>query len=92
MKPEWRHILELRSVKDKIAIPVDCELLDPGDLNIVAELVREGMMIWIDRTVLRQIALLNKHTGQTIIGIMCDVYQFTLKGIQLCNENGIMPR
>lgn len=93
MKPEWRPILELRSVKDKIGVPVDCDMVNPGDLNIISELVREGIMVWIDRAVLRHLVVLDKkNAGSPRIGINADVYQLTLKGIKLCDENRIVQR
>lgn len=92
MKPEWRHILEQRSVADKIAIAIDCDLCEPGDIPIISELVRNGYMIWIDRTVLRHIVAIHRDKVEARIGINVDVYLLTLKGIKLCNENGIKQR
>lgn len=88
LKPEWRHILECRNTEDKLAIPVDCDIAIPGDFNFVAELVREKLMVWIDRTRLPMI-MLDKNTGELRFGINVDVYQLTLEGIKLCNDNGI---
>lgn len=89
MKPDWHRILDLRSKKDKLAIAIDCDMAEPGDLNIVTELVREGIIVWIDRSMLHHLGALNEKTGETKRGINVDVYQLTLKGIKLCNENGI---
>lgn len=87
-KPEWRRILELRSIKDKIVVAIDCDLADPADLPILTELVREDIIVWTDRTVLPMIVRFN-GARKLRVGINADVYQLTLKGIALCNENGI---
>jgi hypothetical protein len=93
MKPEWRPFLELRSVKDKIGVAIDCDVAEPGDLNIISELVREGIIVWIDRTVLSHLAIVNKQTGTLErLWVNADVYQLTLKGIALCNAHGIRQR
>ena len=92
MKPEWRRVLEKRSVKDKIAIARDCELLPVGDLNIISELVREGMIVWIDRTILRHLGVLRESGELVRIGVSADVYQLTTKGISLCRAEGIPQR
>lgn len=93
MKPEWRPFLELRSVKDKIGIEIDCDNAAPGDANIIVELVREGIIVWIDRATLEHLAVFDSKIGKyRRFGIRADIYQFTLKGIKLCNENGIERR
>jgi hypothetical protein len=91
LKPEWRPFLELRSVKDKLGIAIDCDIADPADMPIITEMVREGIIVWIDRACLPIIAI-NKETGKPRFGINSDVYQLTLKGIRLCNEHGIRQR
>lgn len=91
MKPEWRRLLEKRSVLNKIAIAIDCDILDPADLLIVSELVREGIWVWIDRTWLPLIAVLPMPGGdiKPRIGLNADIYQLTPKGIELCDANNI---
>lgn len=93
MKPEWRPILELRSVKDKIGVPIDCDIAEPGELNIIADLVREDIIVWIDRAVLRHLVVIDERgVKPPRIGINADIYQITLKGIRLCDDNGIKRR
>jgi hypothetical protein len=95
LKPEWRQVLELRSTKDKLAVPID----DLGAGNdavkradeTINEMVREGLIVWIDKAFLPWIGVI--RGGQLHrAGINCDIYQITLKGIRVCNENGIKQR
>jgi hypothetical protein len=90
MKPEWRKILETRGSLHEIVLPIDCDTAVPGDLNTVYELVREGIMVWIDVTTAPPPAKgLDKPDKVVCAWANCDVYQLTLKGIRLCNEHGI---
>jgi hypothetical protein len=96
MKPEWRRILEHRSALDKIGIAIDCDLADPATLPVIADLVCEGIIVWIDRTVLTQLVVADRQTrkpSMTQSGYMrrpnVDVYQLTEKGIALCDAEGI---
>lgn len=92
-RSEWRRVLENRSVKDKIGIARDCELCPVDDLPIVAELVREGVIVWIDRAVLplAVISLLDDDRKPRI-GVDCDIYQLTTMGIALCRAQGIKQK
>lgn len=87
MKNEWRRILQHRSVKDKIGIARDCQLCPVDDLPIVAELVREGIMVHIDQTTLTHLVRIGP--GRVAVGVSTDIYQLTLKGIKLCKRYGI---
>jgi hypothetical protein len=91
MKPEWRRILQHRSVKNKIGIAIDCDVTPAGDLPIVSELVREGIMVWGDRAFLRHVAVVTID-GVPRRGVNADVYYLTPKGIALCDAEGIEPR
>jgi hypothetical protein len=86
---EVRLILERRSVRNKIAIAIDCDMLPVGTLPAVTELVRAGIIVWIDRGLLRQFVAVNRQTGERRIGINCDVYLLTPAGIALCDAEGI---
>lgn len=94
MKPEWRKFLEARSVKDKIGVAIDCDIAQPGDLNIVTDLVQEGIIVWIDRALLPHVGWFKDGAPPVLVrrGVNADIYQLTLKGIKLCNENGIKQR
>lgn len=96
LKPQWLPILKLRSVKDKVAVWIDCDVADPADLPVISDLVSSGIMQWIDRTILMHVAVLDKKTGKphmTRTGQIrrpnVDVYKLTPLGIYLCNENRI---
>lgn len=83
MKDEWRRILQHRSVKDKIGIAVDCDLAPVGDLNIVTDLVREGIITFVERAALLHLVIKGRR------GVNADIYRLTPKGIALCDSNGI---
>jgi hypothetical protein len=85
MNETWRRILEHRSVADKFCVPRDCELCPVDDLPAVSEMVREGVVRWIDRQTFQ--GRINDSPKR--VAFDCDIYQLTLKGIKLCNENGI---
>lgn len=95
MKPEWQRFLSRRSTMDKVAVCIDCDLCDPADLPVIAELVREGIVTWIDRTLLMQVAVRNRDGSfqMTKSGMVrrpnVDVYKLTEKGIALCDAEGI---
>lgn len=88
IKPEWRKVLIKRTVKDKIAVPIDCDLAPIDLLPTIAELVREDIIKWIDRANLQHIASYTPD-GKIRIGLNCDIYQMTSKGIELCDANDI---
>lgn len=88
MRPEIRSVLERRSVADKIAIAIDCDLCPVDDLPAVAELVRDGILVWIDRACLMHIGV-KRPDGSMLRGLNADVYRLTAKGIALCEANGI---
>lgn len=88
MKPEWRKVLERRSVRDKIAIAIDCDIAETDSINAVAELVREGYMVWIDRSALPMVVI-SKASGKSRYGVNSDIYLLTPKGVELCDANGI---
>jgi len=87
----WHEILTHRSVKDKLAVPRDCELCPVGDLPIVTAMVADGVMVWIDRTMFGA-TLSREGEAKRRVHFQCDIYQLTLKGIRLCNEHGIGQR
>lgn len=73
---------------DKIGVAIDCDLCPVGELNTVAELVRDGILVWIDRACLMHLG--KKYPdGRIERGVNVDVYQLTAKGIALCEANGI---
>jgi hypothetical protein len=80
MKPEWRQVLQARSVKDKFAIARSCDLAPTYALPIISELVREGYAVFVEP------AWLSINDFQRAY---CDVYQLTPKGIKLCDDNNI---
>lgn len=84
MTNEVRKVLSCRSVRDRIAVPLDCALCPVGLLNTVGMLVREGVLTWIDRATLHHVI----HRGSRV-AVLVDVYELTRKGIDLCNEHGI---
>jgi hypothetical protein len=85
----WRRVLSKRSVLDKIGIAIDCDLAPVGELNTVSELVREGIIAWIDRACLGHLAAVMPATGEVRRGINFDLYRLTEKGIAHCDANGI---
>lgn len=89
MKTEWRHVLEHRSTADKIAVAIDCDLAPVGDLPTIAELVREGIIEWIDCTRLVRILIIAE--GRPVFPNF-DVYRLTAKGVMLCDAEGIAQR
>jgi hypothetical protein len=91
MKAEWHRILQHRSIKNKIGIAIDCDVAPAGDLNIVAELVREGIMVWGDRAFLAHVGVVTVD-GVPRRGVNADVYYLTPKGIALCDAEGIKQR
>jgi hypothetical protein len=97
MSPEWRRVLSHRSIDDRIAVAIDCDLADPRDLPTVGELVRAGVLVWTDRAVLRHLGVMNDgkpvmtRTGH-IRRPNVDVYRLTSEGIELCDAEGIARR
>jgi hypothetical protein len=89
LKPGWADMLKHRSVDDKIGVAVDCDLAPVGELAVVAELVREGIMQWIDRAWLGHLAVQNADGSHRRRGVNCDIYKLTEKGIALCEQHGI---
>ena len=85
----WRKVLSARSVKDKIGVVIDCDLCPVGELNVVAELVREGLIEWIERACLRHLGVGTPDGKLIRRGVNADVYRLTPKGIALCEANGI---
>lgn len=77
-----------RSMRDKIAIAVDCDLAPVGELNVVSELVREGIIVFVERAVLSHLYAY-WPSGEVRRGLNADVYKLTEKGIALCDFNGI---
>lgn len=90
MTPRVRSLLSHRSKKDKIGIAIDCELCPVGDLNIVSLLVREGYLVWLDRTVLQHVVAIGEHGAR--VNVAVEVYQLTPKGVALCDRHGIKQR
>ena len=90
----WFGVLQHRSVKDKIGVPINCAVADPADIPIIAEMVRAGVMVWIDRSMawakVRHRDLPNSE-GQRI-EFPVDIYRLTDKGIALCDEHEIERR
>lgn len=85
----WRSVLSCRSVHDKIALPIDCDIAPVDLLPTVAELVRGGYMTWLDRSLL-PIAAITKD--KIIPAINCDIYLLTPKGTALCDKHGIAQK
>jgi hypothetical protein len=88
----WRKVLSARSMKDKIGVAIDCDIAPVGELNIVSELVREGILVWIDRACLPQLGLKApaKLGGELLRrGLNADIYRLTPKGVALCDAYGI---
>ena len=87
----WYDVLVHRSVADKIAIPINCAVADPKTLPIVSELVRDGILFWIDRRMawakVTHRDLPNAEPRR--IEFPIDVYKLTDKGIALCDEHEI---
>jgi hypothetical protein len=86
MNEQLRSVLSHRSIKDKIAVACDCRLCPVGDLALVSELVREGYLVFVDRTTLPVLAVVGE---EMIMGVIVDVYQLTPSGIALCEQFGI---
>lgn len=87
---EWLAILYCRSTRDKIAIPIDCDIADPKSIPVIAEMVRDGYMTWLDRSLL-PVAAITKG-GKIIPAINCDIYLLTPKGTALCDKHGIKQK
>lgn len=86
----WRAVLECRSTKDKIALPRHCELAPVDDLPLVAAMVREGYLTFLDNADLPMAAKL--ADGSFIVPINCDIYMLTDLGVALCDKHGIKQR
>jgi hypothetical protein len=84
-----REILQCRSVKNKIAIPRHCELVDPQDLPIISQLVREGYMRFMRETKLMMAARRISDDRMIEAPLSVDVYELTETGIALCEQHGI---
>lgn len=84
MPDDHRRVLKARSVKDKIGIAVDCDLCPVGDLSVIAELVRLGLLVWIDRCALHHL-----RRGDTGERLNVDVYQLTTAGVAYCDQHGV---
>jgi hypothetical protein len=82
-----RKVLAHRSVKDKIAVPLDCRLCPVGLLPVVSELVREGYLRWIDRGNIHHLVAVKNGIR---FPVFVDVYQLTAAGVALCD--GIRQR
>lgn len=86
----WRDILAHRSVKNKIAFPRHCGLLDPDDLPAITAMVQGGIITFLDTAALPMAAIMK---GQRVVTpVSCDIYQLTDEGIALCERNGIAQR
>ena len=87
----WLDILKHRSVADKIAVPINCAMVDPKDLPLIAAMVREGVLFWLDRIMMwamvRHRDLPNRPPQR--IEFPVDIYKLTDKGIALCDEHEI---
>ena len=74
-----RKLLRLRSMRDKIGVQV----APPQTLAVkdakksLAYLIDSGYLTWIDRAVVSE------------LHVLCDIYQLTPKGVELCNTEGI---
>jgi len=86
---ETRKILECRSLRNKIGVPVDCEMTDPATLPAITELVAAGVIVWIDRAMLPQIGIFRQ--GTLHLGVQTDIYLLTPAGVALCEREGIEP-
>lgn len=82
MTDDVREVLSRRSVRNKIAVPVDCRLCPVHLLPVISRLVREGVLVWLDRCTI-------EYDG---LGLMVDVYLLTRMGSDYCDEHGIEPR
>lgn len=87
----WREILAHRSVADKVAIPRDCELLEPGDLPAITSMVQAGVLEHNDTATL-PFVILHRDGRKNTVGVSCDIYRLTADGIELCERNGIKQR
>lgn len=74
---KMRRVLTCRSVRDKIACPVDRKRCPPGTVEALETLVKAGYLTWLDRTVVTEVRM------------ECDIYLLTPTGVALCDENGI---
>jgi hypothetical protein len=77
MTDDVRRVLVCRNATNRIAVAIDCDVAEPGDLTIISQLVREGFLSWIDRMFLRR------------PGINVDIYKLSLAGVALCEKHGI---
>lgn len=72
-----RKVLMCRSTRDKVAIPCSCKLAPPWAYPVISQMVRDGLLVWLDRA----------HV--TEYGVLCEIYLLTPKGIKLCEQEGI---
>lgn len=87
----WFDVLKHRSEGDKIALPINCAMAEPGSVTIVGDMVRGGVLVWIDRATVRAKV---KHADlpnepARPIQFPVDIYKLTDLGIAICEENGI---
>jgi len=97
MKPEWRAILQHRSKLDKVGIAIEPDVTNAAMQSTADELVREGIIVWIDRAVLTHMIAATPDgkpmmRGGKLRHPTVDVYMLTAKGIELCDANGIKQR
>jgi hypothetical protein len=87
----WFDVLKHRSLADKIAVPINCAIAEPGSLTVVGDMVREGIMVWLDRQMawakVRHVDLPNSEWKR--IEFPVDIYELTDKGIAFCDEHDI---
>jgi Ethanolamine utilization protein EutJ (predicted chaperonin) len=87
MPPDHRRVLGKRSIANKIAIAIDCDMCPVADLPVIAQLVRDGYIVWIDRCALEHV-----RRTDTLQRLNVDVYQLTAKGAAYCDTNGVLPK
>jgi hypothetical protein len=76
-----------RSERDRIIIPIDCDMCQAGDLVGITALVCTGMIVWLDRYAL---CLPRSRNAFQLISV--NVYLLTPAGSALCEQHGIKQR
>lgn len=91
LPPLWRGVLECRSTRDKIAIPIKHAYSPVESFPAIAAMLDQGYLTLLDRATFRWTISVGGGLPKTE-PIECDIYQLTSLGIALCERHGIKQR
>lgn len=83
---ETLRILQCRSMRNKIVIALNSGV-NPRTKKALEELVRWGIVVWVDKAALPYVAVVaGKGDAEPIVA---DIYLLTPRGVRLCEREGI---